>query len=60
MELLNVYKYGILSILKLLLISFACIVVTILMIITLPVWWLEYIRRFLDSFDKLIEDIIHL
>ena len=60
MKLLEVYKYGILGMFKLLLTSFVCIVVTILMIITLPIWWLRYVQRFLDSFAKLIENIIYL
>jgi len=60
MRISELYKYGILGIVKLLLLSFVCVIVAGFVVITLPIWWLKCIQRLLDILASLIERIINL
>lgn len=57
MKLSEVYKYGFLGLFKAIILILLEKILRIMAIITLPLWWLKPIQRFLSDFDELIEKI---
>ena len=57
MKLSEVYRYGLLGLLKAIILILLEKILRIIAIIALPLWWLKPIQRFLSDFDELIEKI---
>lgn len=60
MKLLEVYKLGILSFFRIMILTLLELVFIILFITTAPIWWLKCIQYFLASFGDLIEKVMYL
>ena len=57
MKLLNVYRYGCLSLFKLVVLILLQLTLLILLLITIPLWWLKHIQNLLSNFGVLIEEV---
>lgn len=57
MKLSEVYRYGVLGIFKIIILILLEKILRIMAIITIPLWWLKPVQRFLSDFDELIEKI---
>lgn len=60
MKLLEVYKYGSLFIFKIIALIISELVCLIILIATIPLWWLKYIQNLLSTLGNLIEEVLNL
>ena len=59
MKLSKVYRYGFLSLFRMMILFLLESILIILLIITAPIWWLKCIQNFLTIFGDLIEKVIY-
>ena len=59
-KLLEVYRYGSLALLKIMLLTLLGLVFLIVLITTIPLWWLKYIQKLLSNFGDVIEEVMNL
>lgn len=59
MKLLEVYKFGSLSIFKTIVLVISELVCLITLIATLPLWWLKYVQNLLSTLGNLIEEVLN-
>lgn len=59
MKLLEVYKFGSLSIFKMIVLVISELVCLITLIATLPLWWLKYVQNLLSILGNLIEEVLN-
>lgn len=59
MKLLEVYRYGSLALFKIMFLILLELIFLIVLVTTIPLWWLKCIQNFLTIFGDLIEKIIY-
>ena len=59
MKLLEVYKFGSLSIFKMIVLVISELVCLITLTITMPLWWLKQIQNLLSTLGNLIEEVLN-
>lgn len=60
MKLLKVYRYGSLSLLKIMLLTLLGLMSLIVLVTTIPLWWLKHIQKLLSNFGNIIEKVMDL
>ena len=58
MKLSVVYRYGFLSLFKIIVLILLDLISLILLVTTIPLWWLKHIQKLLSNFGDVIEDVI--
>lgn len=58
MKLLEVYKYGFLGLFKIMVLILLELILILLLVATIPLWWLKYIQKLLSNFGDLIEEVM--
>ena len=56
MKLLKAYKFGFLSIFKIIVLVISELVCLITLVVTMPLWWLKYVQNLLSTLSNLIEE----
>lgn len=56
-KLLKVYRYGSLALLKIMFLTLLGLVFLIMLVTTMPLWWLKHIQKLLLNFGDVIEDV---
>ena len=59
MKLLEVYKFGFLSIFKIIVLVISELVCLITLVATIPLWWLKYVQNLLSTLSNLIEEVLN-
>lgn len=59
MKLLKVYKFGFLSIFKIIVLVISELVCLITLVATMPLWWLKYVQNLLSTLSNLIEEVLN-
>lgn len=59
MKLLEVYKLGIFSLFRIMILILFELVFLMILIATIPIWWLKCIQYFLASFGDLSEKVMY-
>lgn len=59
MKLLKVYRYGSLALFKIMFLILLELAFLIVLVTTIPLWWLKCIQNFLTIFGDLIEKVIY-
>ena len=59
MKLLEVYKFGFLSIFKIIVLVISELVCLITLVVTMPLWWLKYVQNLLSTLSNLIEKVLN-
>nr|DAP28663.1 MAG TPA: hypothetical protein [Caudoviricetes sp.] len=59
MKLLEVYKYYSLSLFKIIFLILLELVCLIVLVTTIPLWWLKHIQNLLSNFGDLIEEVLN-
>ena len=57
MKLSEVYRYGLLGLFKIMVLIPLELIFIILLVTTIPLWWLKHIQELLSNFDDLIEKV---
>lgn len=60
MKLLEVYRYGLLSLFKIKVLILLELILLIMLVTTIPLWWLKYIQKLLSNLGDLIEEVLNL
>ena len=60
MKLLKVYRYGFLALFKIMFLTLLGLVFLIVLVTTIPLWWLKYIQKLLSNFGNVIEEVMDL
>ena len=58
MKLSEVYRYGLLGLLKAIILILLETILVIMLVMTLPLWWLKPVQKLLSNFGNLIEKVI--
>lgn len=58
MKLLEVYRYGLLGLFKMIVLILLELILIILFVTTIPLWWLKHIQKLLSDFGGVIEDVM--
>ena len=58
MKLLEVYKYGFLGLFKIMFLILLELILLIVLVTTIPLWWLKHIQKLLSNFGDVIEDVM--
>lgn len=58
MKLSEVYRYGLLSLFKTIVLILLETILVIMLIITISLWWLKSVRKILSNFGDLVEKVI--
>ena len=58
MKLSEVYRYGLLGLFKAIILILLEKILVIMLIMTLPLWWLKPVQKLLSNFGNLIEKVI--
>ena len=56
MKLSKVYRYGLLSLFKIMFLILLELILLIVLVTTIPLWWLKHIQKLLSNFGDVIED----
>ena len=59
MKLLEVYKYCSLSLFKIMVLILLELISLIVLVTTIPLWWLKHIQKLLSNFGDLIEEVMN-
>lgn len=59
MKLLKAYKFGFLSIFKIIVLVISELACLITLVITMPLWWLKYVQNLLSTLSNLIEKVLN-
>ena len=59
MKLLKAYKFGFLSIFKIIVLVISELVCLITLIATMPLWWLKHVQNLLATLSNLIEEVLN-
>ena len=57
MKLLKVYRYGLLSLFKIMLLILSELILLVVLVATMPLWWLTHIQKLLLNFGDVIENV---
>lgn len=60
MKLLEVYRYGSLALFKIMFLILLELILLIVLVATIPLWWLKHIQKLLSNFGDVIEKVIDL
>ena len=58
MKLSEVYRYGLLSLFKIIVLILLELILFIVLVTTIPLWWLEHVKNLLSNFGGVIEDVM--
>ena len=58
MRLSKVYRYGLLSLFKIIVLILLELILFIVLVTTIPLWWLKHIQKLLSNFGDVIEDVM--
>ena len=58
MKLSKVYRYGFLSLFKIIVLILLELILLIGLVTTIPLWWLKHIQKLLSNFGDVIEDVM--
>ena len=58
MKLSVVYRYGLLSLFKIMFLILLELISLIVLVTTIPLWWLKHIQKLLSNFGDVIEDVM--
>ena len=58
MKLSEVYRYGLLSLFKIMFLILLELIFIIVLVTTIPLWWLKHIKKLLSNFGSVIEDVM--
>ena len=58
MKLSVVYRYGLLSLFKIVVLILLELILLIVLVTTIPLWWLKHIQKLLSNFGDVIEDVM--
>ena len=58
MKLSKVYRYGLLSLFKIMFLILLELISLIVLVTTIPLWWLKHIQKLLSNFGDVIEDVM--
>ena len=58
MKLSEVYRYGLLSLFKIMFLILLELISLIVLVTTIPLWWLKHIQKLLSNFGDVIEDVM--
>ena len=59
MKLSEVYRYGLLSLFKTIILILLETILVIMLIITISLWWLKPVQKILSNFGDLVEKVIN-
>ena len=59
MKLSKVYRYGFLAFIRIMFLILLELIFLIVLVTTIPLWWLKCIQNFLTFFGDLIEKVIY-
>lgn len=59
-KLLKVYRYGSLALLKIMFLTLLGLVFLIMLVTTIPLWWLKHIQKLLSNFGDVIKEAMDL
>ena len=59
-KLLKVYRYGSFALLKIMFLTLLGLVFLIVLVTTMPLWWLKYIQKLLSNFGDVIKEVMNL
>nr|DAP61825.1 MAG TPA: hypothetical protein [Caudoviricetes sp.] len=57
MKLSEVYRYGVLGLFKMMILILLELILIIMLVTTIPLWWLKHIQKLLSNFGELIEKV---
>lgn len=57
MKLPEVYRYGLLSLFKIIVLTLLELILLIVFVTTIPLWWLKHVQKLLSNFGNLIEEV---
>lgn len=57
MKLLEVYRYCLLALFKIMFLILLELILLIVLVTTIPLWWLKHIQNLLSNFGVLIEEV---
>ena len=58
MKLSKVYRYGLLSLFKIIVLILLELILLIVLATTVPLWWLKHIQKLLSNFGDVIKDVM--
>ena len=58
MKLSKVYRYGLLSLFKIIVLILLELIFLIVLVAAIPLWWLKRIQKLLSNFGDVIEDVM--
>ena len=58
MKLSKVYRYGFLSLFKIIVLILLELILLIVLVTTIPLWWLKHIKNLIISFGGIIKDVM--
>ena len=58
MKLSKVYRYGLLSLFKIIVLILLELILLIVLVTTVPLWWLKHIQKLLSNFGDVIKDVM--
>ena len=58
MKLSKVYRYGFLSLFKIIVLILLELILLIVLVTTIHLWWLKHIQKLLSNFGDVIEDVM--
>lgn len=59
MKLLEVYRYGSLGLFKIMFLILLELAFLIVLVTTIPLWWLKHIQKLLSNFGDVIEKVMY-
>lgn len=59
MKLLEVYRYGSLALFKIMFLILLGLAFLIVLVTTIPLWWLKHIQKLLSNFGNVIEEVMY-
>ena len=59
-KLLKVYRYGLLSLFKIIVLVLLELILFIVLVTTIPLWWLKHIQKLLSNFGDVIKEAMDL
>lgn len=58
MKLLEVYRYGLLGLFKIMVLILLELILIILFVTTIPLWWLKHNQKLLSDFGGVIQNVM--
>lgn len=59
MKIFKTYKHGLMALCRIIILSMAIAILIILLIVTMPIWWVEQIQKLFLNLGDIIEKIMY-